>query len=463
MRSNYKSLILLAGAIFISFVIYRQSLGSYFFQDDWFTLKISRGADLAAIAAFFVPRRDVIYYRPLGMQIPFYLLQSFFGLNQLPFRLLNFVLHAANTVMIYLLIKKMGGSVFPARLSAILYAVSGVHYTVFYWSSTLPFFLGPLLLFSSFYFFLRFSEGKAVWYFLSLTAFILGLFTNEMTAVLPLMLLSYSFIINKISYWRLLPYFVPVAILVGIRFLFFPPPVTESYSLGVARETAYSLRNYFLWSNNWPEEIQGQFYRFGLLNPRFVREFAPYVAVFCLSLAVNILLFYFLPLVHLLKNKNTTSIRFFYFGLSWFLIGLAPVIFFPLHVFSYYLIIPMAGLLLSLTVVFHNYLNFQSRLLIRKVMTIAVVASSIISACALVAFNSKIHWAPRRARISKILTDKAKSVSFGADEKVIFSVKPYSEYKLALNDQDALQYIFSRNDIITDYSLHGLGKFYLSE
>src|SRR3989344_801273 len=465
MKNFFSRYSLLIVAVILSAIIFRESFTSYFFQDDWFSLKIAKIRTLDEFITFFIPRRDVIYYRPLGMQIPFFILQSLFGTNPLPFRLFAFLVHAGNILLVYQLIKKITGKILPANISAILYAISGVHYTVFYWSSTLSFFLGPLFLFSSFYFYLISISGRKIFYFISLGLFSAALITNEMTAVLPLILLAYSLLVlRKFNLRQLTPFFLLPMILFAVRFLFYPPAISGYYSLGIGRETFYSLRNYLLWSLNWPEEIQGQYYKFGLLNPQFVREFALYVIIFVLSTFVNLFLSFF-SVSQLFKNKNSAFIRLFWFGIIWYLIGLIPIIFFRFHAFSYYLIISTVGLLLSFSCAFEIFVSHLTKKNNRPtlVFTAILLISAGVSSIFLVAFNSKIHWAPRRARIAERLIVRAKTYPFDGNKEVIFAVKPDSENKHALNNQDALQFIFKREDIVTSYSFASKYKFNLTD
>ena len=465
MKNKFYHYGLLIAAIILAAIIFRESFTSYFFQDDWFSLKIAKIRTLDEFIAFFIPRRDVIYYRPLGMQIPFFILQSLFGSIPFPFRLFVFLVHAGNIFLVHQLIKKISGKILAANISAFLYAVSGIHYTVFYWSSTLSFFLGPLFLFSSFYFYLISRSGHKIFYLISLGLFSAALIANEMTVVLPLILLSYTLLVlRKFNLRQLSPFFLLPMILFAVRFLFFPPVISGYYSLGIGRETFYSLRNYFLWSLNWPEEVQGQFYKFGLLNPQFVREFASYVLIFTLTTLVNLFLSFF-SVSQLFKNKNSASLHLFWFGIIWYLIGLTPIIFFRFHAFSYYLIISMVGLLLSFSCAFEIFVSPLSKKNNRGTVffTAMLLISAGVSSIFLVAFNSKIHWAPRRARIAERLIVRAKTYPFDGNKEVIFAVKPDSENKHALNNQDALQFIFKREDIVTSYSFASKYKFNLTD
>src|SRR3989344_339455 len=172
-------------------VIYSSSFKGYFFQDDWYSLSISKISGSYGILDFFVPNKQVVYYRPLGMQLPFYLNTLFFGLNPLPLKIFTLIVHFINTVLIYLIFKRLFKSNIPAILSSFLYATSGIHYIPFFWSSTLAFVLGPLFALFSFYFIMKKNYSR------SLLLYIFGLLTFEVTVILPVIFLAYSKLIKK--------------------------------------------------------------------------------------------------------------------------------------------------------------------------------------------------------------------------------------------------------------------------
>src|SRR3990167_2044322 len=98
---RYTVLIIFIAAIFVSLFIYKDAFSSYFFQDDWFSFRISNARTVADLISFFAPRNDVIYYRPLCMQLPFFLMQRMFGLSPLPYRFLSFFTIISASVVVY--------------------------------------------------------------------------------------------------------------------------------------------------------------------------------------------------------------------------------------------------------------------------------------------------------------------------------------------------------------------------
>lgn len=449
------SAIFILSSIFLSFLVYKSSITAYFFQDDWFSLRISNAKTLTQFFGFFIPRQDVIYYRPLGMQLPFFILRSLFGINPLPFHAVVFITHAANIALVYFLIRLIRKDTFTALLAAFMYGISAVHYTTMFWPATYAFVLGPAFFFLSFIFYILSIKKKSQSiYLLSIGLFISGLLVNEITAVLLPILLFYQLYIKKLDFKRLVPYFINVILMFILRFLIFSPPVSGSYEIGVSKELLLNLRAYFLWSFNWPEEIKAQFVSLFGLNPQFINDFKGYFWLFTVTFFISIIAYVVIPFIFMIVKKDRRLINLLLFGISWFLIGLLPVIFFTQHSFSYYLPISLVGLLFFLTVSFKSFIDFlysknkPSTLLLIIIVLINWAISSVVT----VDFNSKIHWAPRRAKLSKMLVDKAlKLYPVGnVGSKYIF-VRPSSEYKLALNNQDAFRVIYNNDDLITAY------------
>ena len=162
-------------------VLYKDAFSSYFFQDDWFSFRISNAWAVADFISFLAPRNDVIYYRPLGMQLPFFLMQRFFGLSPLPYRLLSLFTIIAASVVVYKLIDDIIRNKIASLFAAFLYATSAVHYIPMYWFATYAFVLGPLFVFLSLWFF-----RKNIIY--SIIFHLAALLTFEIAVVTPVLL-----------------------------------------------------------------------------------------------------------------------------------------------------------------------------------------------------------------------------------------------------------------------------------
>ena len=366
MKNKYFIFFLLLAIFIISGIIYRFSFKAYFFQDDWFSLKISAVETYYDFFKFFLPRTDVIYYRPLGMQIPFYILQTIFGIHPLPFHILTFLTHGINIFLVYQLINRLTKNTFSALLSAYLYGTSAVHYTPFYWSATYAFVLGPTAFFLSCLLLWSFLKTKNLsTYILSLLVFTSGLLINETVFVMPLIMGMVIVFIGKSTrpLRYLIPFLLPVVLLAFSRFYYFRPPTAGVYQLGVKSSLLSNLKAYLLFSFNWPEEMKAQFINFLKVNPLFIADFYNYYLVFVITLLLNLSVFFLLPYFFAALKKIKIPVSITVTGMLWFAAGLLPVIFFSDHVFSYYLPISLIGLIMIAT---DNYIRLINYLFYKK-------------------------------------------------------------------------------------------------
>ncbi len=442
-----KTLITIFLFIILSCVwLYRESFHAYFFQDDWFSLSISRNSSIAGIFRFFLPRTDVIYYRPLGMQIPYFLISSLFGLNSYAFHTIIFISHIINIILVFFLIRLLILRDDYALLSSFFYATSTIHYIPFFWFATYAFIIGPTFFFLAFILYVLYLKKNINRYFIySLVIFFIGMFTNEMIFILPFILLVYSFISNcNYKKYISLFWFVIIDILIfGVRYILFPPPTSGMYELEIGRSMITNLKGYILWSFNWPEEMKAQLIRFFTFNPKFINDFYSYFWIFIISIVINLMVFYIIPIIILFLKKRFAIFKKVIFGIAWFILGLTSVLFFPKHSFSYYLPISFVGLLYIYVTLHTEVIKVSS--VFRRLNTffiILLIVNWLIAGTATVKFNSQVHWAPRRAKLSRDLVSQALIRSTVKSSGMDIIIDPSSENIHALNNQDAFKVIF---------------------
>jgi hypothetical protein len=163
-----------------AFVVYRGALTAYFFDDDfqWLVGTWSFGAarlfDLSQLSHFYRPVIDVYF----AAATPLY------GGSPAMFHAANIVIHAANGLLLLALARTLSRSDAYAFLAALFFVVQPADVDTIAWISALAeavaAFFGCLALLA----FLRFRQtGVAVWYGLSLAAFLLALVTHESSVV----------------------------------------------------------------------------------------------------------------------------------------------------------------------------------------------------------------------------------------------------------------------------------------
>jgi hypothetical protein len=277
-RKYWKGISLVLGLT----VLYRDSFFAPFFQDDFILLNIAKTYGLFEPIANFP-------YRPLAIQF-------FYNLSSNPF-----VLH----IVMFLFFS--GGLFFVYKLTKNWFAVYLLAFNIslfplFYWVATS-------------YFTLAFFFVFAALYFGNIFLFILGLLTNELVVVFPVLFLLWSWFKNKIEVKKLLPYFIISAVYLPLRIIFIPFPKAVDYTIEIGKFLP-TARWYALRIFNLPEGIRN--------NPQIL------------------VLFVILVLLVLFNFKNL-NLRLLVFGGLWFFIGALPFFFLPGHMSAYYLTIALFG------------------------------------------------------------------------------------------------------------------------
>lgn len=429
-------------------LLYRDSFSAYFFQDDWFSFSISQAKSPTEFLKFFSPRTDVIYYRPLGMQIPFYVVQTLAGIEPVIFRIATFSLHLLNSILIYRILLFFIRSKFAAIISTSMYALSAVHFTTFYWAATFAFVLGPTWYLVAI---LSFLKNKQVGYILF---FILGLMTNELMITLPAILLLITIMNKK----KVSP---PIFILSGIvavfyiciRFLY-RPVFDGDYTLGFELISFIkTLRDYILWSFNFPEEVSNQFISFFAFNEEFTKSFVSSISWWTVNI-ISIIVFAISSLYIEFRNQVRHMPRIMILGILWFMIALSPLLIFREHAYSYYLPIPLVGILIFFASSLNMWLEkFPKQKKMLVFLTLGMLFIFINSSRHTINFNKDVHWAPRRAVIAKKVIQKMQNLYQDLPRDALISVKGNDEYKWALGDQHALQVIYKSDLITTLYQM----------
>jgi hypothetical protein len=452
MKKNV-TLLLLVLICFITLFLNSNSFNGYFFQDDWFSFQISHIRTISQFLSFFIPRTDVIYYRPLGMQIPFFLMQNIFKLNSTPYHLIIFLTQFVNIILVYYLIKLLSKNVFSGLFASFLYATSTTHYILYYWFATYAFLLAPAFFLSSFICFLK-SAKNINWYILSIIFFILGLFTNELIITFGGILLLYALLCDRTKIKRTIPFLIISALFVFLRFKFFMPPAHGAYGISLGKEIIQNLKFYIFWSTNWSEMITEQLSKMFVFQAEFVREFSQITNITVYSFFIHWFVCILIIFGNFLIDKKNT-VKLLSFGLLWYFIGLLPVILFSNHRFAYYLPISLVGIFLVIGKFFSKLFIYKKGKYTYYVLPFLIVLSInwVTIAYTTIRFNKVAHWAPRRAEISKEIIQKSISLyPYGIKGEYSFHIQPSSENKLALNDQDGLQVYFSNPYIHTVYT-----------
>ena len=467
----------------ISFVFYFPSLSAFYTNDDFFHLRISQANNVGDFLNYFnlfSSAPGFPNFRPLTTQAFYFLSWKLFKLNPLGLHVISFLAFFGVIYLVYRLTKLLL-STHDSRLTthapliaAFLYAISATHFGHLYFLGAFQelgmtfFFLLSVIFFINF---LRTRSNFA--YFVSLITFLLSLLSKETAVVLPLALVVVYWYFKTTKQTRLslgkicvslAPYYILLATYFYLRLVQYGFAQGESYIWDFSfRRAINTLGWYGLWSFNLPEMLV-DFVGPGLkFNPNlfkfFSREIVPIFVIFSI-LVIFLFNFLYQKLRKVRFKLEIRNWKLEIFGMVWFVLTLLPVIFLPLHKFTYSLTLPLFGVIVPVS---YLLTSNRSRLLAFSFMTCWFLLSLIT-----LNLTRETHWITQGAQVAarvhaylmsnKELMESYKIIVFydsPEDEelpwrpsellKVVLSDQNY--FKVFWNDKLTARYYNSENEI----------------
>lgn len=344
--------------ILIAFVLYLPSLFGFYTNDDFFHLSISKAESFRDFLNFFnlvKGPEGLGVYRPITTHVFYFLGWKLFNLNPLGLHIVSFLMFFLVVYMVYKFTVMLTKKENIGLVSAFLYATSATHFGHFYYLATFQEVgLVVAFLFSVIYF-IKFLEGEKIKHHaFSIVGFILAILSKENAIVLPVVfLLIYLFLRFEKRTEMLFKQFIfslaPFALLIlgyaYMRFFHYGFVTGDSYiwDFSIGR-TLNTLGWYTLWSFNLPEMLV-DFVGPGLkFNPNLFkfwsREIIPIFILFGTLIAGA----FYLLIKNFKKLINHKSLALLIFCAVWFVVTLSPVLFLPIHKFTFYLTVPLVGI-----------------------------------------------------------------------------------------------------------------------
>ncbi len=302
--------VLCVGALL--FNTYRLYKGSYFELDDFNNLYWVQQESFAHMIGYIVNPVSW-YFRPTGM-LCYWVLLRFFDLNPAAYHCLTWSLHAANTVLMYFLLKRFTGSRAGAAVGAMLFASQAVFADI-YWNFGTIFEL--VAAFFSFVGILLWTSERRGWLHVLVASLILLLAIKgkEMALSMPIIWLSYDLLLRKNMVRRMAAHWI------------LPSGLTLWYGLS----NAPAMRG-VLPSHPYYMSITGSTLASGFgiyFNMLFGTSFR--WQIWCIGFVVLLLVF------ALLRNRLALFFQ------SYVFIAFLPVIFLVNHRFAFYWYLPFLG------------------------------------------------------------------------------------------------------------------------
>jgi hypothetical protein len=317
---------LLGSALIVCFVFYCYwPLTRFFFsQDDFYFLEKASSGFRASMEQFFNMRPG--HFRPLTKGLYFLIAWPLFGLNPAPYHIVSLALHALNSILAGVLLRRLGISRVMSWIAVLLFAANVSHLEAVAWISCVQQLLGATFAFTALIWgvdALRLRSRTPV--VAATVAYLLALGSYEQTLAVPLVLIVWQWSQHG---WRdavracrgpllpmLLLLLVYAAYVLGLRGL----PSDGPYEMWIGANVLGNLREY-----------TGSVFAIWLIYPYLDLP---------LGLRGSHLVWVILIAWYMLRRKPRDLV----FGCTTFLLFLAPVLFIHYHVFSFHLYLPAIG------------------------------------------------------------------------------------------------------------------------
>lgn len=393
--------------VLIGVLFYFPILFYGFSQDDFIHINSSSIKTFGDFLNFFNPFHkfpDIFFFRPLSTQFLFFINNSLFGLNPVPYHVEALILHLTNGFLLYLIVKNIWKNSFVATLSALLYTTSAVHFLSLYYISAFQQILRTFFMFLSIYLYLLSlrKEQSSLYHTGSLLAFITALISKEISIILPFLLPLTDLLKGiKIQIKKIIPYFVIMFSYLVIRFFGFQSIFSEgSYNLTSSfPEILQNLKWYILWGFGLPEILSS----YPSIKPssliQFTKDFSEggiilgLFIVFLVSM-ISIALYQFKH-VRQVDHRRILLISFFIFIFS-----LLPVLFLHQHKYPQYLDLAFLGVLPIFALMINNV---WAR---RKFLALAIIGVFISLQFFSLKLSEQTHWTTKRSKIANYYQQK---------------------------------------------------------
>lgn len=459
--------VLLVAIFILVLILYFPVLNTYFSQDDFFHFRASQtdGSISSFIQLFGFPTfdsRGYGFYRPLFREGLYNLYFIVFGLNHLPFRVFQFILHFINISLVYILVGKIFKNRLISFLSAFFFGISSVNVATFYYLAGGIQAMGATMF--TLLTLIFFLDQKKL---LSLLTFLLALSSHELASSLPALLFlilwlkfpSKKVARETVSLW---PYLLILLIYLylDIKVIGFShEEVQYQFSLSIKK-----LANTLSWYAAWAMGIPEMFVDF--LEPGF--KFNPNLFIYwggiskiIITAFVASLVLLGLSLVSIFKKKISFKDKLFLFLPMVFLISLSPVILLPLHKSTYYLSVGL-----------WSFWAFNGLVLTKgpKLISLMLAILLIILNMSSIKLGEQTYWAASRGRAAQKLLNQLKSThpTFPSGATIYYLNDPTYPYvakdwgstskqaKMILNNQDAIQLLYNDPTIKVFYEDDGV-------
>jgi hypothetical protein len=337
-------------------------LPQFFSQDDFGFIKIGMEQSVEKFTHYLMPTPG--RFRPMGNVTYFIFLYKLFGLNPLPYHIVSLLFHLCNSLLIYLLLRKLRISQVPAIIASGFFALNVAHFHTIGWISCAKQLQASLFMLLSIYFAIGSLQAySAKKQFLSALAYFISILNMEQAVLTPFVIFLVSFLSltkRRFSLGNTIKTVWPHFLILGIYGLFIlfwkgiPEEGVSRFEFGINifhNIIVYLGATYDFWpivTNTIPN------LQFGLVPSHLI------LGAF---------------VIYLIMGK---SFRELAFGLAFLFLMLLPLLFLFGHFFYYHMYIPSFGILFLLGLVLEDLTILFKRLRLHTKQHQLVAASIIL-------------------------------------------------------------------------------------
>lgn len=386
----------------VCFVLFFPGFFTYFSQDDFIHLSFSLSADKVLKSFNIFQKGEFPFYRPIPTQLYYFINYSLFGMQPFWYHIVNFILLCVNIILVYRLVKQITCNAFIGLIAVAIFAINSTHFAPLYSPAYVHELFYVLFSTSVVYFFVKHMQKMNNRDLLfSYGFYILALMAKETAVVIPFILVLLYLMLQKSKkvlqrFIFFIGYFVILAIYLFGHFFYYGIAQSSSYKIIIGKETFNILIWYFLWALSTPNILIDFIGPGARVNNLFFTitgiQGYIYLLSFICVLVIGILLIFFVR--KKLVSTSSSLSRQFISGILWFIIGLVPLIIFPLHKLGTEQAFSLIGLSMSFGIVI--YACFQMRG-IKRIFSIVFVTTYLIVATNSILLGIKTHWIVRSA------------------------------------------------------------------
>ena len=326
---------------------YGDAVRTFFLNDDYYLLDVTSRITIASpwdVAQFFRPAPFFLLYRPISTVMYFYALRAAFGHDPTWYHVVHLLFHIANALLVCAVATRLLKSTSAGLTAGLVYATAPGHALAAFWLSTFT------------------MTGTAFFYFLALyvwfgpawrwrvasthVLFVLALLASEHAITLPIALTAGSVILETRPDWRRIVHeqavlYVIVGLYVGAKL----------YYMHWILPVHFSPVEYTMIASNYAVDLDPRslmrnlgFYFSHALPPLYEPAMGASTAVIIGSLLAGSCV---VAGGIVVWRQARMPWRVAAYGLTLFVVTLAPVLVLPAHASSYYVGIAALGTALA--------------------------------------------------------------------------------------------------------------------